>query len=76
MGGDQSMSNDPILDNSITLRYGLVERYLYLTLKFSHPIFSETGRWECSWNGGSADGATDAGILAKVLVPYQATFAL
>lgn len=45
----------------------LIRRYSYLTLKFSNPIISESGRWEASWNGGGTTGDTENALLAKVL---------
>jgi hypothetical protein len=52
-------------------RMMLIRRYSYLTLKFSHPIISESERWEASWNGGNAAEDTETALLAKVLEELQ-----
>jgi hypothetical protein len=49
------------------LRMMLIRRYWYLTLKFSHPYISESGRWEASWNGGNTEADTQHELLAKTL---------
>ncbi len=49
------------------LRMMLIRRYWYLTLKFSNPFISESGRHEASWNGGNAAADTEAELMAKVL---------
>jgi hypothetical protein len=49
------------------MRMMLIRRYWYLTLKFSHPFFSESGHWEASWNGGDVEAITEAGLLEKLL---------
>lgn len=50
----------------------LIRRYSYLTLKFSSPVISESGRWESSWNGGRGTIAdTEGGLLARVLEELQ-----
>jgi hypothetical protein len=49
------------------LRMMLIRRYWYLTLKFSHPFISESGRWEASWNGGEAVEDTEPELMLKVL---------
>lgn len=48
------------------LRMMLIRRYYYLTLKFSHPYVSESGRHEASWNGGDAIADTEPELMAKV----------
>ena len=45
----------------------LIRRYWYLTLKFSNPYISDSGRHEASWNGGNAVADTEAELMAKVL---------
>jgi hypothetical protein len=55
------------LNAPYSLRMMLIRRYWYLTLKFSNPIISESGRWEASWNGGNAEENTEAELMAKVL---------
>ena len=49
------------------LRMMLIRRYWYLTLKFSNPLISESGRHEASWNGGNAVADTEPELLAKIL---------
>lgn len=49
------------------LRMMLIRRYWYLTLKFSNPYISESGRHEASWNGGNAVADTEHELMAKVL---------
>jgi hypothetical protein len=49
------------------LRMMLIRRYYYLTLKFSNPFISESGRHEASWNGGEVVADTDPELMAKVL---------
>jgi hypothetical protein len=49
------------------LRMMLIRRYWYLTLKFSNPYISDSGRHEASWNGGDAVADTEAELMAKVL---------
>ena len=49
------------------LRMMLIRRYWYLTLKFSNPFISESGRHEASWNGGEAVADTEAELMVKVL---------
>jgi hypothetical protein len=53
------------------LRMTLIRRYSYLTLKFSNPVISESGRWEASWNGGNTAADGEAALLAKVLEELQ-----
>jgi hypothetical protein len=45
----------------------LIRRYYYLTLKFSHPFISESGRHEASWNGGHVVADTEPELMVKVL---------
>jgi hypothetical protein len=45
----------------------LIRRYWYLTLKFSNPFISDSGRHEASWNGGDAVADTEVELMAKVL---------
>jgi len=59
------------LNAPYALRMMLIRRYRYLTLKFSNPVISESGRWEASWNGGSAAEDTETALLAKVLDELQ-----
>jgi hypothetical protein len=59
------------LNAPYVLRMMLIRRYRYLTLKFSNPIISESGRWEASWNGGNAAADTEPALLAKVLEELQ-----
>jgi hypothetical protein len=54
-------------DAPYALRMMLIRRYWYLTLKFSNPYISESVRHEASWNGGSVEADTEAGLMAKVL---------
>jgi hypothetical protein len=49
------------------VRMMLIRRYWYLTLKFSNPYISESGRHEASWNGGDAVADTEPELMAKVL---------
>ena|SRR5579859_7970330 len=49
------------------LRMMLIRRYWYLTLKFSNPYISESGRHEASWNGGSAVADTETELMSKLL---------
>lgn len=49
------------------LRMMLIRRYWYLTLKFSNPFISESGRHEASWNGGGVAADTESELMAKVL---------
>ena len=49
------------------LRMMLILRYWYLTLKFSNPYISESGRHEASWNGGNAVADTEAALMARIL---------
>ena len=49
------------------LRMMLIRRYWYLTLKFSNPYVSESGRHEASWNGGKAVADTETELMTKVL---------
>ena len=49
------------------LRMMLIRRYWYLTLKFSNPYISDSGRHEASWNGGHAVADTEPELMAKVL---------
>jgi len=54
-------------DAPYALRMMLIRRYWYLTLKFSNPYISESGRHEASWNGGDAVADTEAELMARVL---------
>jgi hypothetical protein len=49
------------------LRMMLIRRYWYLTLKFSNPYISDSGRHEASWNGGDAVADTEAELMVRVL---------
>ena len=49
------------------LRMMLIRRYRHLTLKFSNPLISESGKYEASWIGGNAAADTEAALLEKVL---------
>ena len=49
------------------LRMTLIRRYWHLTLKFSNPFISESGKHEALWIGGDAVADTEAELLAKVL---------
>src|ERR1700722_7001378 len=49
------------------MRIKLIRRYWYQTLKFSHPIISESGKWEASWNGGHVEANTEADLMVKAL---------
>jgi hypothetical protein len=53
-------------DAPYAIRMGLIRKYWYLTLKFSHPFISESGRWEATWNGGEAAEDTEDALLRKV----------
>ena len=59
------------LNAPCALRMMLIRRYSYLTLKFSNPIISASGRWEASWNGGGTAADTEAALLATVLEKFQ-----
>ncbi len=59
------------LNAPYALRMTLIRRYWYLTVKFSNPIISESGRWEASWNGGNAAEDTETALLSKVLEEFQ-----
>jgi hypothetical protein len=62
----------PHLTAPYALRMMLIRRYSYLTLNFSSPIISESGRWEASWNGGRGTTEdTEAALLARVLEELQ-----
>lgn len=54
-------------DAPYALRMMLIRRYWYLTLKFSNPFISDSGRWEASWNGGHAVADTEADLMVKAL---------
>ncbi len=54
-------------DAPYALRMMFIRRYWYLTLKFSQPFISESGRWEASWNGGHAVADTEADLMVKAL---------
>ena len=45
----------------------LVRRYPHLSLKFTNPLISDSGKHEASWIGGNAAADTEAALLAKVL---------
>jgi hypothetical protein len=49
------------------LRMMLIRRYWYLTLKFSNPFISDSGRYEASWNGGGVAADTEAELMEKLL---------
>jgi hypothetical protein len=53
------------------LRMMLIRRYWYLTLKFSNPFISESGRHEASWNGGGVVADTEPELMAKVLAGLE-----
>ena len=54
-------------DAPYALRMMFIRRYWYLTLKFSQPFISESGRWEASWNGGHAVADTEDDLMVKAL---------
>ena len=54
-------------DAPYALRMMFIRRYWYLTLKFSQPFISESGRWEASWNEGHAVADTEDDLMVKAL---------
>jgi hypothetical protein len=55
------------LSEPYAMRTMLIRRYWYLTLRFSNPLVSESGRHEASWNGGNAVADTEPDLLAEIL---------
>jgi hypothetical protein len=64
-GTQQFAPLDPALP--FAARIELVRQHWDRVLKFSHPFFSESGRWEASWlPDGSAVADTEAELVEMV----------
>jgi hypothetical protein len=64
-GTEQFAPIDPAFP--FAARMELIRQHLDRVLKFSHPFFSESGRWEASWMpDGNAVADTEAELVEIV----------